>query len=121
MIAEERIAEVKITIENSELLKVDEDYTDFSTFSSKSTNKLEERSVITTPLHQGTASGGKMLMNVPLTPKFHRPFFPDFELNSDQLYSEAPVKKLPDEEPKNMYNEDINENIGCCRIKFFCF
>lgn len=120
-IVEEKIEEVKFSIENTELLKIEEDWTDFSTYSSKSNNKGESRAVVTTPLHQGTASGGIMRLNVPLTPKFPKQFFPNFELNSDELYSEAPVKKRQEEEPKTILYEDISENMGCCRLKFFCF
>ena len=60
-------------------------------------------------------------MKVPLTPKFPKQFFPDFELNSDELYSEAPVKKANEEDARPISYEDISETIGCCRIKFFCF
>ena len=84
-------------------------------------HKVEDRAVVTTPLHQGTASGGIMRLNVPLTPRFPKQFFPDFELNSDQLYSDAPVKKVQEEEVKPIMYEDITENLGCCRMKFFCF
>ena len=73
------------------------------------------------PLHQGTASGGIMKMAMPLTPKFPRKFFPDFELNPEDLYKEAPVKSAQEEDMRPFYYDDVSENIGCCRLKFFCF
>jgi hypothetical protein len=110
-----------MTLESTELLKVDEDITDLSTYTNKSNTKTEERAVITTPLHQGTASGGIMKLSMPSTPKFPKQFFPDFELNSDELYLEAPVKKVLEEENKPICYDDVAENIGCCRLKYFCF
>ena len=118
---EEKIAEVKLNIESREVMKVDEDFTDFSTYSNRSNRKIEERAVGATPLHKGTASGGIMKFNVPLTPKFPRQVFPDFEMNSEELYLEAPKKKTSEDEAKAGIYEDFNESIGCCRLKFFCF
>jgi prefoldin subunit 5 len=120
---EERIAEVKMNIEAAESMEgaKEEDLTDFSTYSDKSQKKPEERAVGATPLHQGTASGGILKHNIPLTPKFPRNFFPDFELNSEDLYQDAPKKKSTEEEVKTGFYEDFNESVGCCKLRFFCF
>lgn len=118
MIAEERIAEIRLCLENLEL-KVEEDNTDFSSCSKSA--RVDDRAIVTTPLHQGTASGGILQRNSNITPRFPRQFFPDFELNSDELYVEAPTKKVTEEEIKTILYDDLNENVGCCRMRFFCF
>lgn len=118
LIAEERIAEIKMCLESMEL-RIDDDNTDFSSFNNS--GRIEERAIVTTPLHQGTASGGILQRSSSFTPRFPRQFFPDFELNVDELYVEAPTKKVTEEEVKTIFYDDLNENVGCCRIKFFCF
>ena len=101
-----------------------EDYSE-ANIASKSnfSNKAEqdEKFIITSTVHRGTASGGilqKTFRNMHKSTSQHNSGFPNF--NSENLYGEIPVYKQTEIDEQIIY-EGRSEMIGCCRMRFFCF
>lgn len=131
---EERVAEIKLSLESAE----DQSFgaeaedcvnsLDASVVSMKTTTltfKHEERAIVSTPLRKGTASGGIMSKSSPrhtfevFQAKAHleEQSFPNFNLESHELYREAPEQ----EEAVVIQIEGPTDAVGCCRSRFFCF
>jgi len=108
---EEKIAEVKLSIEQGEHEEITNELSKFSR--STSLSGCEERAVSSTPLHHGTASGGLMESTKPMFE------FPDFESHPEELYENKLGNKDSEEDQLSIILEG-NDGLGCCGIKF-CF
>jgi hypothetical protein len=82
-------------------------------------NQQDERAILHSTVHRGTASGGILNSSQFSQKKIElKVVFPNF--NSDNLYGEMPVDQNEIADDQIIF-EGKNEMIGCCRMKFLCF
>jgi hypothetical protein len=125
---EEKVAEIKLDLESAEEHSMEGEVDDYgnsmeaSVMSMKSstlTYRREERVIVSTPLRKGTASGG--IMSSPRTfeqtKSPQKQEFPNFNLESHDLYRDAPSQK----ESVVIQMDGPADVVGCCRSRFFCF
>lgn len=143
LIIEEQISEVKISIDNptkEEDENLSEEIEELSVISMRSTNlsvkpQREEKIVSFAQetfcqdiMHRSNYT--ETFSEIPIeykelqsalidTPRFVESKFPNFNLQSEDLYGEEPKKKA--EEQEDIIYESSNELMGCCRSRFFCF
>jgi hypothetical protein len=131
---EERVAETKLSLASAEQQSFTADADEYvnsldaSVVSMKTTKlalRSEERAIVSTPLRKGTASGGIMGKASPrhsfdlveVAPAQEKQEFPNFNLDSHELYREVPAQ----EEVVEIQIEGQMDSAGCCRSRFFCF